>query len=349
MREIRSIEIKHDAHIGTARRAVHEFASRADFSETELAEIDIVVQEIGTNAVRYATQGGSLHYTETLGAASGLELFYRDTGPGIYNMDRAIRDGVSTSGSMGSGLGAIRRLMDEFDVYSTVRETKEQRSSSPARRTTHGTALLARKWVGGAEDKLEQTSDARRFGVWSRPHPKEEVNGDAYFIGQRGERTLFAVIDGLGHGHGAKEAADVALEVLDEWIGEPLEELFQTIHNALRATRGAVMAAVIIDNKQGRIHYAGVGNIEVRVVGAPETVTTIPVHGTLGARFNQVKVWTHVWSKDALLVMASDGLSASWHMDSYPGLAARSPQLIAGILMRDYARAADDATVLVAR
>ncbi|MGB9177767.1 MAG: ATP-binding protein [Pyrinomonadaceae bacterium] len=350
MREIKSIEIKHDAHVGTARRAVHEFASRADFSETELAEIDIVVQEIGTNAVRYATGGGWLHFALTLGEARGLELFYCDAGPGIYNMDRAIRDGVSTSGSMGSGLGAIRRLMDEFDVYSTVRETKRLRSAAvAARRTSHGTAMLARKWVGGTEDKLEQISDARRFGVWSRPHPKEEANGDAYFIRERGGRTLLAVIDGLGHGHGAKEAADVALEVLGDWMGEPLEELFQTIHNALRATRGAVMAAVIIDDEPSRIQYAGVGNIEVRVINAPEPVTTIPVHGTLGARFNQVRVWTHEWSRDALIVMASDGLSARWDIDAYPGLAARSPQLIAGILMRDYSRAADDATVLVAR
>lgn len=350
MREIRSIEIKHDAHVGTARRAVHELASRADFSETELAEIDIVVQEIGTNAVRYATGGGWLHFTEPLGKAKGLELFYWDAGPGIYNIDRAIRDGVSTSGSMGSGLGAIRRLMDEFDVYSTLRgETARLRASS-ARRTSHGTALLARKWVGGAaEDKTEQLADAKRYGVWSRPHPKEEANGDAYLIRKRDGRRLLAVIDGLGHGHGAKEAADVALGTLDEWLGEPLGELFQTIHDALRATRGAVMAAVVIDDRAGRIHYAGVGNIEVRVLGASEPVTTIPVHGTLGARFNQVKVWTHEWSGEALLVMASDGLSTSWHTDSYPGLLARSPQLIAGILMRDYSRAADDATVLVAR
>src|SRR5215212_54719 len=120
MREIHSVEIKDLAQVGTARRAVHRFASELGFGETDLAELDIVVQEIGTNAARYATSGGWLHYTTTLGADPGLELFYWDAGPGIYDLDRAIRDGVSTSGSLGAGMGAIRRLMNEFEVYSTL-------------------------------------------------------------------------------------------------------------------------------------------------------------------------------------------------------------------------------------
>src|SRR5215212_1206978 len=123
MREIRSIEIKDEAQVGMARRTVNRFANSLGFDETALSELDIVVQEIGTNAARYATAGGWLHYTTPLGTASGIELFYWDAGPGIYDLDRAIRDGVSTSGSLGTGLGAIRRLMDEFDVYSTLKVT----------------------------------------------------------------------------------------------------------------------------------------------------------------------------------------------------------------------------------
>ena len=201
MREIFSIEIKDEAHVGTARRSVHRFASRLGFDEKALAELDIVVQEIGTNAVRYASAGGRLHYTTPLGARSGLELFYWDRGPGIYDLDRAIRDGVSTSGSLGAGLGAILRLMDEFDVYSTIRTTS--RLSLGERRTSHGTALLARKWVGGRDSDVADTrepldvSEAQRFGVWSRPHPGEELSGDAYYIGKRGRQTLLAVIENL--------------------------------------------------------------------------------------------------------------------------------------------------------
>jgi anti-sigma regulatory factor (Ser/Thr protein kinase)/serine/threonine protein phosphatase PrpC len=347
MRKIHSIEIKDEAQVGTARRAVHSFASRLGFAETCLAELDIVVQEIGTNAARYATGGGWLHYTTTHGENVGIELFYWDTGPGIYDLDRAVRDGVSTSGSLGAGLGAIRRLMDEFDVYSTIRTTSRLLLSQ--RRTFHGTALLTRKWLNRENGAATEGVEARRYGVWSRPHPGEESNGDAYFILERGGRTLLAVIDGLGHGAGAQEAADVAVEELEEWTGEPLEEVLPQLHNALRATRGAVIGAAIIDNGAARFHYAGVGNVMVRVYGAPEHATPISANGTLGARLGQLRVWTFDWVKGATLIMASDGVSASWDIESYPGLLKHSPQLLAGIMMRDYGRNTDDATVLVAR
>jgi anti-sigma regulatory factor (Ser/Thr protein kinase) len=345
MRAIHSIEIKDEAHVGTARRTIHRFASDLGFGATALSELDIVVQEIGTNAARYATAGGWLHYTTPLGEAAGIELCYWDMGPGIYDLDRAIRDGVSTSGSLGAGLGAIRRLMDDFDVYSTLPVV----SRYSQRRTSHGTVMLTRKWVNKTNGETQHFEAARRFGVWSRPHPGEEMNGDAYFIRERAGRTLLAVVDGLGHGPGAKEAADVAIDQFDEWMGEALDEVLPALHNALRPTRGAVAGAAIIDRAAERFNYSGVGNIMVRVYGAPEHTTPVSTNGTLGARLGQLRVWTYPWHDGATLIMASDGLSASWEMDSYPGLLERTPQLLAGVLMRDYGRDADDATVLVAR
>jgi anti-sigma regulatory factor (Ser/Thr protein kinase) len=345
VRDILSIEIIDEAQVGAARRAVHEYAARLGFTEKELAEIDIVVQELGTNAATYATQNSRLHYTSTIGRATGLELFYWDTGPGIYNIDRAVHDGVSTSGSLGTGLGAIQRLMDQFDLYSTVRTTSRL-SLANARRTTHGTAVLARKWKAGTRPDAFET---KRVGVWSRPHPSEQLNGDAYFIKARGPATLFAVIDGLGHGQGAKQAADTGLDSLNDWTGEPLEEVFQAVHGALRATRGAVMAALVIDDAREEMHCASVGNVAVRVYNAPEHVTPIPTHGTLGARMGRVRVWKQKWTEESIAVMASDGLSESWDIKSYPNLLERNPQMLAGILMRDYGRTNDDATVLVAK
>ena len=87
----------------------------------------------------------------------------------------------------------------------------------------------------------------------------------------------------------------------------------------------------------------------VRVFDAPERVTPISTNGTLGARLGQIRVWTHPWAAGATCVLASDGVSATWEMDAYPGLLNRSPQLLAGVLMRDYGRDSDDATVLVIR
>lgn len=342
------MEVRDEAQVGAARRAVHTYARALGFNEHELAEIDIVVQEVGTNAARYATGGGLIHFTDILGAEPGLEIFYTDRGPGIYDLDRVVRDGVSTGGSLGAGLGAVRRLMDEFEVYSTVQDTG--RLASLARRTTHGTALLLRKRVAAARlsDKTHAATE-RRIGVWSRPHPQEDRNGDAYFINRRARQTLLAVVDGLGHGQGAHEASRVALAVLADWQGESLEEIFDAAHAALRPTRGAVMGACVIDAARGTFQYAGVGNVEVRVFNAPEPVRPISNNGTLGARMNKVRVWSYAWAEGACVVLASDGVSATWDIDDYPGLLQHSPQLLAGILMRDYGRETDDATVLVAR
>src|ERR671929_2401856 len=100
MRVFNSQEIKDEAQVGAARRAVHRYAARLGFTDEQLSEIDIVVQEMGTNAARYATSGGCLHWAETEGTEAGLELFYFDKGPGVYDLERALRDGFSSGGSL---------------------------------------------------------------------------------------------------------------------------------------------------------------------------------------------------------------------------------------------------------
>ncbi|MBA2339488.1 MAG: ATP-binding protein [Pyrinomonadaceae bacterium] len=349
MREIHSVEISEEAHVGAARRVVHSFANRLGFDETKLAELDIVVQEIATNAVRYATGGGSIHFTTTLeGAPRGIELFYADKGPGIYNVERATSDGATTGGGLGVGFGAIRRLLDEFEIYSSVRSTARL-ALTRTRRTMHGTAILGRKWTDAADTELK-TVAAKRIGVWSRPIPGEDANGDAYLMCKHRQRRLFAVVDGLGHGWGAREAAQAALASLKRWRGEPLNELIFATHDALRATRGAVMGVCVINSEENSFEYAGVGNVLVRVLNSPQPLHPVSTNGTLGLRLpERIHVLTGKWTDGATVVMASDGLSQTWDIGDYPGLLGKEGQMIAGVLMRDYGRDSDDATVLVAR
>src|SRR4051812_43219309 len=235
MRDFHTQEIKEEPQVGAARRGVRRLASALGFSEDRLAELDIVVQEIGTNAVRYATGGGCLHWSETLGEEPGLELFYVDKGPGVYDLEGALRDGVSTGGSLGTGFGAMRRLLDEFDAFSVPKGTTRRLSN--VRRTTYGTVILGRKWVDPAReaDAEGHRVAARRVGSWSRPRPGEELNGDAYFVSEHDGELLLAVVDGLGHGRGANEAALAAVETLEQWRGEPLQELVWGVHESLRS------------------------------------------------------------------------------------------------------------------
>ncbi|HEX8852943.1 MAG TPA: ATP-binding protein [Pyrinomonadaceae bacterium] len=350
MRVFNTLQIMDEAQVGAARRAVRRFAAPLGFGEDALAALDIIVQEIGTNAARYTAAGGCLHWTTPLGNAPGVELFYWDKGPGIFDVERAVIDGVSSGGSLGGGLGALQRLLDDFDVYSTVRGTTSRLVRR--RRSTHGTAILGRKWVTRPSVDASRAPEASEadIGVWSRPRPGEDVNGDAYCVIRHRGQTLFAVIDGLGHGRGAHEAASVALDSLGQWRGEPLDLMLHAAHDALRATRGAVIGAVVIDREKEALYYAGVGNVEARVFGSAEPTRAIPSNGTLGARLpSTLRVWPHRWTPGATVVIASDGLSATWDIGAYPGLLRKSPQLIAGVLLRDFGRDTDDATVLVVK
>ena len=349
MRSFNTQEIKDDSQVGAARRAVHRFASRAGFREEQLSDLDIVAQEMATNAVRYATSGGCLHWREAPGEEPGIELFYVDKGPGIYDLERALRDGVSTGGGLGSGFGAMRRLLDEFDAFSVPKGTTRRLTN--ARRTNYGTVILGRKWADPAHSREAERAraEARRIGSWSRPRPGEESNGDAYFVSEHDGELLLAVVDGLGHGRGANEAARAAVETLEQWRGEPLQELVLGVDESLRATRGAVMGAAVIDRSRESYVYAGVGNVELRLLGSTDPGRPVSANGTLGARLSNVRVWPHRLAEGATLVLASDGISATWDVSAYPGLASKSPQMLAGVLLRDYARNSDDATVLVYR
>jgi serine/threonine-protein kinase RsbT len=121
-----------DAH--TARRAARDFASAAGFDRVGAEEVALAASELATNLVRYA-RGGEIRLTGIGDAArSGLQLESRDAGPGVDDLDRALRDGYSSGGGLGSGLPAVRRLADGFEI-----------SSGPA-----GTRVVARKWLAPA-------------------------------------------------------------------------------------------------------------------------------------------------------------------------------------------------------
>ena len=75
----------------------------------------------------------------------------------------------------------------------------------------------------------------------------------------------------------------------------------------------------------------------------------VSMNGTLGHQMHRVQPFTYQWSADATLVMCSDGLLTQWRVDPYPGLLARHPSLVAGVLYRDFSRGRDDVTVVVLR
>jgi len=324
------VAITEESQVGEARRNVGEITRRIGYSDSLGSDCAIVVTEMARNLVRHGG-GGELLIRELQDPHSpSLEFLALDRGSGMRNVSECMRDGFSTFGSSGTGLGAIGRLADRLEIHSIVGK---------------GTAVWARVChPGRKEDPMPFEVGAVNVAL-----EREEVCGDAWELDCSGERFRLMIADGLGHGPFAEEAAREAISVFRAYPGEPLADMLGLMHQALSKTRGAAVAIAEVLFQEGKVRGAGVGNIATRVVHHTGSKNLVSDNGTLGASFRRVLEFSYPWEKGTLLVMHSDGLGTQWNLDDYPGLSNRHPSLIAGVLYRDFKRTRDDSTVVVAR
>lgn len=114
------IPIRHDGDIVTARQLGREMASKIGFSGSDLTMIATAISEVVRNIVVYA-EHGELHLAPLdNGGRKGILIVAQDQGPGIPDIQQAMLDGFSTGGSLGLGLPGAKRLMDDFQIASTV-------------------------------------------------------------------------------------------------------------------------------------------------------------------------------------------------------------------------------------
>ena len=114
------IPITADPDVVTARQKGREIAVRAGFAPTDLTLVATAISEIARNIVKFARRGELTVALVTDDGRTGVTVVARDSGPGIPDVDRALRDGYSTYQGLGLGLGGARRLMDEFEIVSEV-------------------------------------------------------------------------------------------------------------------------------------------------------------------------------------------------------------------------------------
>lgn len=311
------------------RRFAQHAAEQLGFDETRAGRVAIVATELGTNIARHALVG-SVIIRQGMDAGDGmLDLLALDRGPGMRDIARCMEDGYSTkSGGTGTGLGAIRRLADAFDIHSVP---------------DVGTAVLARFHVGNPP------KEALDVGALSLAYPGETECGDAWAITQGVETCSIAVIDGLGHGVDAALAAREAVRVVSRNEGRGVEETLEVAHGALRPTRGAAMAVAKIRLGSGHVDYAGIGNIVGAIASATSLKRMASFDGTIGHVVQRIKAFEYQLEAGQVLILHSDGLKSHWKVDGYPDLLQRDPFLMAGVLYRDYFRGQDDVTVVVAR
>ena len=310
-----------------ARRVATKVATEQGLDETAAGKVALVVTEAATNLVKHGG-GGELLIGAT--AADEVSVLALDRGPGITNLAASMRDGFSTSGSPGTGLGAIARQAARFDIHSMPGV---------------GTALLA------GVRKGRPTAPAGTFdtGGVSVAAPGETLCGDAWVAAPVVDGLKMMVVDGLGHGALASAAAQAAVAAFGPVVGRPVDQIIDAVHGALRSTRGAAVGVAAIDTRSHVVTFAGIGNIQGSIVADGHARNVVSHGGIAGQGKPRVQVFSYPWPAGALLVMTSDGITSHWTVDPYPGLRQRDPLLIAGVLYRDFVRGRDDATVVVAR
>ena len=112
------IPIGDRTQVGAARRTAAELIGARGFDETQAGKVGLCVTEAATNIIKHAGSGQILLRLLERGGVHGVELLALDRGPGIANFNASLRDGVSTAGSPGTGLGALGRMSENFEVYA---------------------------------------------------------------------------------------------------------------------------------------------------------------------------------------------------------------------------------------
>ena len=230
--------------------------------------VALVATELATNLVKHAKERRSCSSRRRRDGRRGIEISSRSTGAGHGQRRPAMRDGYSTAGSSGTGLGALSRLVGSFDLHSPP---------------GGGTVVAARYWLARSEEAGGRGRGPHRR-VLAMAFAGEPVSGDAW----------------AWHGHAAERARSCSSTVsATAWARRrrpaapwrfrrcpmaPRATSLDVIHDGLRDTRGAAGAVADLDLRQGVSHCAGIGNIAGGRDCDGATRHMVSSNGTLGHR-----------------------------------------------------------------
>ncbi|WP_329154107.1 SpoIIE family protein phosphatase [Streptomyces sp. NBC_01456] len=320
------IAVDHYSAVHLAAETARAVAGRCRLPGALPDQAAVIASELASNLAKHAS-GGSL-YLQPLPLGGGMEIVAVDRGPGIVELQRCLADGYTTSNTLGAGLGAVQRIATALTI-----------------RTEPGAGTLVCARLIGPD----ATAPAgQEVGVVCLPADGEQVSGDACAVVDHGTARTAVVVDGLGHGPPAAEAAQTALRSFHRAPDLPLPELLTALHRALRRTRGAAVGLLRLH--PGRAEYSGVGNVRVltltpldvghRLTGQP---------GIAGMNMATPQVRAFPVPPGATAVLHSDGIDQRWARSPSAFVHRLPPFLLAASLAHSHRLSRDDATVIAAR
>lgn len=326
------IVVKDHSYVGVARRCVREFAESTGLTGEPLSKLNLLASEMATNLAKHAENGGEIFvYDISNEKGKAIRLLCLDRGPGIANVEEALIDGVSSTSTLGGGLGALKRMSDSFEI-----------SSVPGK----GTIISCAVFQKTPDKKAVRSNDNISVGLILAPHPNEKRCGDTISLSLSEQISSILIVDALGHGEAAADVSELAASVFQQSPFEDVETIVTRIHRELGGTRGAALALAQIFHYRDKLAFVGVGNISARVFMKYQNRGCASVQGIVGGQISSLKKYEYDWGPNASLLMYSDGIKSAAMLEEST---VRSAQMLAAEIYRDFARLNDDTSVVVAR
>jgi anti-sigma regulatory factor (Ser/Thr protein kinase) len=321
--DLRWLRVEDPSAAGACRSAAIALTRRLQFPEARTDQLTLAVTEAASNLHKHASQGSMLLRIARGDSKPGIEMVTIDAGPGLRDVGAALRDGHSTSGTLGVGLGAVRRLSDFCDLYSVP---------------GHGTALVARFWPAPHPGAVP-------YAGLTRPITGETECGDVFGAAETDVAVTGVLCDGLGHGPLAASAAREAVAaVLEDPLAEPAA-LLERAHHRMAHTRGGAVGVVQAAGQVAR--FAGLGNVAAVILADGTRRSMVSVPGIAGHQARIIRQFEYNVPPGAAIILHSDGISGRWEPAALPGLNARDPLVVAAALLAQAGSRRDDAGVLV--
>lgn len=323
------------------------------FPRDERGVIGTVVSELATNIIKYAGHGVIRIEPLFKDGKPGVRVQAIDHGPGIADLETALRDGFSTGGTLGLGLPAVRRMMDSLNIHCPEAGGTHVEAIRWCRRPVGTTAALGATGTRPTQRKAG-TPLKVRIETRQRAYRSHTVCGDRTWSHQTDSYALLAQLDGTGHGPTAHDATARIVGAVEahiaQWPERPdaglLPGLMDACHEAATSTVGAAITLALIDRLDSALHHVGVGNT-CAMSFSPSGWEGVSRTGVIGQRYRPPVIGSHHLSAGDTVVLFSDGLSSS----QVRQMRRRSdrpidPVAIADLLMST-AKAEDDASCLV--
>lgn len=345
-KNILSLQIDNESDVGVCRRKAVNLAVQMGFDEVKTGEVAIMVTELVTNVIQHGGGSGKLvicQFCDTQNYTA-MEIWCCDSGHGISDFQKVLKDGYSGKKSLGIGIGTIRRFSDEMEINPSLTDDFKETffSGCPRFKNCIRTVkYLPNKYWMGTNKNIE-------IGAASRCKPGEILNGDSYIVTHLGPSlSVAAVIDGLGHGREANLASQLAREQIILKSELPVSTLMQQVHKALRGTRGSTIGLVRLDTEVQTLAFSGIGNIEGFLITSEGKENFLSFGGIMGHNMRTPRVFDFDFNPGDIICMYSDGITTRWKFDDINW--TEHPQKNAEYIMNQFSRPNDDATVLIIR